>query len=117
VYYGLKRLVLVPTVLLVLFLGLTFYFMPKIVEKAGKLALSAIVLGVYTVFMLCTIAIVKVWGANAQEKRYKNRENDFNKILQYFNKKVFQSKGISLESGRYGAYIVLNLVPVKSTLG
>ena len=114
VYYGLKRLVLVPTFLLVVFLGLTFWYLPNAVEKAGKTLLSIIVVAVYFVFMLCTVLVVKAWGATAQAKRYATREKDFNKIFQYFNKKVFLNKGVALESGKYGAYILVNLVAAKS---
>lgn len=114
VYHGLKRLVLIPTFLLVIFLGLTFWYLPNAVEKWGKTALSFIVIGVYLGFMLCTVLVVKIWGASAQEKRYLNRQSDFNKIFQYFNKNVFLNKGVALECGKYGAYIQVNLVPMKS---
>lgn len=116
VYLGMKRLVLLPTFFLVLFMGLMFWFLPNAVEKAGKTALSIIMVAAYITFMILTVIVVKVWGAAAQERRYMRRESDFTKIFQYFNKKVFMGKGISFECGKYGSYIQINLVHTKSKL-
>lgn len=40
VYTGLKRVVLIPTLLLTLLLGLSFWVLPDLVQNAGRLALS-----------------------------------------------------------------------------
>lgn len=114
VYHGLKRLVLVPSLLLVLFMGLAFWSLPRAVDRWGKTSLGLLVAGVYLFFVLATLAAVLRWGARAQTQRYRSREADFNKIFAYFNKKVFLAKGVSLECGRFGAYIKVNLLTTDS---
>lgn len=74
------------------------------------------VIGVYLLFMLMTAAIIRLWGASSQDRKYLNRESDFNKILNYFNEKLFSNRGIAMEAGKYGSYLQINLLKNFSTV-
>lgn len=74
------------------------------------------VIGVYLLFMLMTAAIIRLWGASAQDRKYLNRESDFNKILNYFNEKLFSNRGVSMVAGKYGSYLQINLIKNFSTV-
>jgi hypothetical protein len=66
--------------------------------------------------MLLTFAVIRRWGASAQDRKYQNRETDFNKILAYFNERLFANRGVSLEAGKYGSYLQINLLKNFSKL-
>lgn len=65
----------------------------------------------YILFLIMTSLVIVACGARAQNRRYERREKDFQKVLKYLNYHVFSEKGVEFVSGRFGAYIQLNLKP------
>ena len=57
--------------------------------------------------ILTLIAPFYVYYSNLQ--RLKNREKNFDKIFESWNQRVFSSRGLNFKSGKYGAWVAINL--------
>lgn len=69
------------------------------------------------VFAMMTV-LIYLFGARSQNKRYRARQRQFNKVLKYFNAKYFNKKGINIKSGKFGAYLIIGVWDDhRSTLG
>ena len=56
-----------------------------------------------------TKIVMQYFGSSAQLRRYSNRQKEIGKILQYFNRNYFGSKGVYFECSKYAAYLTLQL--------
>ena len=101
--------------LLGVFMYMILRVLPSKMSHQGKLTMAIFgtdvspVVALYLGLFILTSAIVWFWGARAQDRRYRRREFEFNKVFSYFNKRNFKSLGIKFESGKYGAFIIIRL--------
>ena len=106
-YNSMKILILLPTFVLMLLLYVILEILPKRSNGENKVALLVSVIIMYGFFVIFTWIIVRLCGSRTQDERYRKREEDFNKILLYFNQKMFFEKGVTISCGRYGSYLLL----------
>ena len=115
-YHSLRWLILLPVLFFVVFSYLVFWTLPKNQSNLGRILMVIIgskrlniVVGMYLVMSLMTKIVMQYFGSTAQLRRYANRQKEISKILQYFNRNYFSSKGVHFECSKYAAYIVVHL--------
>ena len=99
-----------PILLLIIFIAafpiILIYSINSNWDKIWTVFPVAIIAITLLIFLL--IAISFTCAGMIQTQKYKKREVEFNKILEEYNKS-FQSSEITFRSGKYGAYLLIEL--------
>lgn len=113
-YAGLKTLICLPTGFLMLFFFVIFEWLPDKTNKDRMLKASLSVALLFLVLLFLTAIVICFYGVRALGRRYLKREQDFSKIAAAWAEKMgLERKGIDIQVGNYGAYILLETRPVR----